>query len=181
MRRVLTIWPSPNTFPVQLRGGQTHEVAQLSHCPHFHLNPRRVSGSSAQSSSIEQLYPSRNASISVWGEATVLIAQHFGSIPLSFAIWGELKEVRWWPRSPQPPSGRVREALPLKQISYNHLGYHLTVGGSTSVLVNETVLGNISGHWTQSSVPGWGMAQLTLPWAISVHHWGVNLGQGLSS
>lgn len=34
---------------------------------------------------------------------------------------------------------------------------------ATAVLVNETVWGNISGHWTQSSVLGLGMAQLTLP------------------
>lgn len=60
-----------------------HEVAQLSHNPHFHLNPWRVSGSSARSSSVEQVHSSRNGSISVWGEATTLIAQHFGSIPLS--------------------------------------------------------------------------------------------------
>lgn len=65
-----------------------HEVVQLSHYPHFHRNPQRVSGSSARSSSIEQVYPSRNASTSVWGEATVLIAQHFCSILLSLCHMG---------------------------------------------------------------------------------------------
>lgn len=103
-----------------------HEVAQLSHCPHFHLNSQRVSGSSAQSSSIEQVYPSRNASISVWGEATVLIAQHFGSIPLSLCHMGGVERGPMMAQVPTASVGQsTRGSAPeaSMQISYNHLGY----------------------------------------------------------
>lgn len=68
-------------------------------------------------------------------------------------------------RSPQPPSGRVQEALPLKLARRSVITTWVThskrLHSATSVLVKKTVWGSISGHWTQSSVLGLGMAQLT--------------------
>lgn len=103
-----------------------HEVTQLSHYPHFHLNPRQVSGSSVWSSSIKHVYSSRNASISVWGEATILIAQHFGFIPLSLCHMGRVERC---PMMAQVPTASVGQSMmgcapeTSMEISYNHLGY----------------------------------------------------------
>lgn len=151
---MLTVWLSWATFPVQLAGGQIHDVAQWSHSKYscFYLNPKRGSGNSAQSHSIKQVLPCRNSSLSEW-ESTILIAQYFGSTfqssPLAYE--GSL-------RSPTMAHvntasfSRVQGCCLWNQHAYTSIvttwvtcSIHLT----TSMLVNWTVLKNISGHSTQ--------------------------------
>jgi len=124
-----------------------------------------VSDISARSSSTEQVYPSRNASVSAWGEATFLIAQHFGSILLSLCHTGGVERGPM-AQVPTLSSGQRTRVLTLKPACRSVVTTWVThsrrLHSATSVLLNETGLGNISGDQTQSSVPDLGMAQLTL-------------------
>lgn len=110
-----------------------HEVDQLNHCLHFHLNPWRVSGSSAGSSSIKQPGPLLSgftpaempASLS-GEEATILIAQHFGSILLSLGHMGRVERGLVMAKVPTASIRQsMRDAAPeaSMHVSHNHPGY----------------------------------------------------------
>lgn len=96
-----------------------------------------------------------------------MIAQHFSSIPPSLCHMEGAETGLMVAQVPTASAEQSTRALPLQLACRPVVTTWLTrsrrLHSATAVLVNETVWGNVSGYWTQSSVLGLGMAQLTLP------------------